>query len=332
MILTQTPLRVSLFGGGTDYPEWFLDHGGAVLGMAINKYVYVGVQSMHQGQDSRYRVQYSKVDDCQSVDEIKHPAVRAALKYYGVDTPMEFHCFGDMPARAGLGSSSTFCVGVLKALQEHFRLPTTGSLLDLASEAISFERHIIPETVGFQDQIFAAVGGLNFISFDVSGSRVHRINLPIERLLELEQSLVLVYSGNMRDAHLMAQRQVMEIPRKTRELTNLMELALVGRDVLLNSKLPLSSIGSMLHAAWKSKTALCPEVTTPAIDALYERGRACGALGGKLLGAGGGGFLLFFVPPERRASFELKIGTSCVGFQVATAGSRLLNLELEKAT
>lgn len=327
MILTATPLRVSLFGGGTDYPEWFLENGGSVLGMAINKYVYVGVQDMHPGQDSRYRVQYSKVDDCQTVAEIKHPAVRAILQYYGIDTPLEFHCFGDMPGRAGLGSSSAFCVGALKALQIHFRIPTTGSPLDLASEAVAFERHVIPETVGFQDQIFAAAGGLNFIEFGPTGSKIQRITLPLERLLELEQSLVLVYSGSMRDAHKMAAKQVAAIPKKADAMSNLASLAQQGKETLLNSGQPLSHIGYLLHEAWMSKVELCPEVTTPDIDALYARGLSLGAGGGKLLGAGGGGFFLFFVPADRRIIFEHEIGSLCVPFRIAHNGSRTITLD-----
>lgn len=326
MILTQTPLRVSLFGGGSDYPEFFLEHSGAVLGMAINRYVFVAVQPMHPGQDSRYRVQYSKVDDCQTVAEIKHPAVRAALQYYGITEPLEFHCFGDSPGRAGLGSSSAFCVGALKALQIHFNLPATNSPLDLASEAISFERNLIPETVGFQDQIFAAVGGLNHITFGKTGSIIHRLKLQPNRLHELEQSLVLVYSGSMRDAHRMAAKQVAEIPKKNSTLTDLVQLAHVGRDVLLDTNQSLSLIGEMLYDAWQAKIRLCPEVTTPDIDALYSRGIACGALGGKLLGAGGGGFMLFFVTPDKQSEFEVKIGVPCVKFKISQTGTRMVLL------
>ena len=303
-----------------------MQHDGAVLGMAINRFVYVAVHNMHPGQTSRYRVQYSKVDDCQTVTEIKHPAVRAALQYYNIDDPLEFHCFGDMPGQAGLGSSSSFCVGALKALQLHFGLPITNSPLDLASETIAFERHVIPETVGFQDQIFAAVGGINFITFDRTGSKIERLQLPLERQLELEQSLVLVYSGSMREAHKMAAKQVAEIPRKTFELNNLVGIAKIGKNILLGNY-PMSALGRLLHTAWMSKIALCPEITSPTIDALYQHGLDCGALGGKLLGAGGGGFMLFFVPPENNAEFEREIGSSFTRFKIVNFGSRKIPLE-----
>ena len=326
MILTQTPLRVSLFGGGTDYPEWFMKNEGTVLGMAINKYVYVGLHAMHPGQESRFRVQYSKIDDCQEIVQIKHPAVRAALQYYGVDTPLELHCFGEMPGRSGLGSSSSFCVGLLKALQEHLNLPRLESSLALASEAISFERHMIPETVGFQDQIFAAVGGLNYITFNKTESAVQQLKLPPERLRELEQSLVLVYAGGMRDAHVMAEKQVVAIPNNDTTLERMLWLAQEAKTVLLNENKPLCAIGQMLDATWQLKRALCNGIASPEVDALYHKGLRLGAIGGKLLGAGGGGFMLFFVPPERDCEFERGIGSLCVGFKISQHGCRTVPL------
>jgi len=324
MVLTQQPLRVSLFGGSTDYPEYFIHHEGAVLGMAINRFVYAGVQPMHPGQDFNYRIQYSRMEDCRTVADIKHPAVRAALQYYNITEPLEFHGFGDMPGRAGLGSSSAFCVGILKALQTHFNLPSTNSPLDLASESISFERCMIPETVGYQDQIFAAVGGINFITFNRFGAQVQPLKLSPEREQELEQSLILVYSGSMRDAHVMAAKQVFAIPRSGTALRDLVDLVHKGKAVLLNNKYPLQMIGTLLHKAWLAKIQLCPEVTTPDIDALYKHGLSCGAIGGKLLGAGAGGYLLFFVPPEQMTSFCGEIGAPCTQFKVSKSGSRII--------
>lgn len=328
MVLVQTPLRCSLFGGGSDYAEFFLNHpsGGAVLGLAIDHYVYVGIQPMTLGSPLRYRIRYAVVDDCQTVDEIKHPAVRAALKYYGIDEPLLITCFGDLPGGAGLGSSSSFCVGILKAIQEHFNLPSTNSPLDMASEAISFERHIIPETVGFQDQTFAAVGGLNYITFSREGTVVQHLNPSAKRIKELEESLVLVYVGNNRSAHTMAKKQISAIPHNHDVIEDLVALAKAGRDVLLNETCPLSLLGRMLDKAWQAKILLCPEVTTLHINALYAMGKSLGALGGKLCGAGGGGFLLFFVPPDQRAEFELRSGTPCVGVKVSPFGSRRIEL------
>ena len=331
MVLVQTPLRISLFGGSSDYAEWFMHspEGGAVLGMAINHYVYMAVQPMTLGSPLRYRIRYSLVDDCQTVDEIQHPAVKAALKYYGIDSPLLITCFGDLPGGAGLCRSSAFCVVILKAIQTHFNLPTTNSVLDLASEATSFERHIIPETVGFQDQVFAAVGGLNFLTFDRTGTTVQRLHIAEERLRELEQSLVLVYVGNTRNAYSMAKKQVSAIPQNHDLLLDLVEMARAGRDVLLNSIYPLYLLGGILHKAWKAKILLCPDVTNPNIDTLYEHGLRCGAVGGKLVGAGGGGFLLFFIPPENHINFKNKIGAPCVTLKISTTGSRVVSLNRE---
>ena len=327
MILTQTPLRCSLFGGGTDYPEFFVSNpeGGAILGMAINKYVYAGVQPMHPGQDLKYRIQYSRMEDCLTVNEIKHPAIRAALQYYNITEPLEFHGFGDMPGRAGLGSSSAFCVGVLKALQEHFDLPIT-TPLELAGEAIAFERCLIPETVGCQDQIFAAVGGINFITFNHTGVRIQPLQLSSQRIEELENSLVLVYTGSMRDAHVMAAKQVADVEANRDQLNNLTKLAYAGRNILMWENYPLSLFGGLLDKAWANKMKLNPDISNSRIDQLYQHGLVCGATGGKLLGAGGGGFLLFFVPQKNRRKFETEIGAPTTRFKVSPTGTKRIPL------
>ena len=321
MNMTQTPYRVSLFGGGTDYREWFNEFPGAVLGMAIDKYCYVGVKRMPPGQNLRYRVQYSKVDDCQTVDEIKHPAVRCALRYFGIDEPLEFHCFGDLPGRSGLGGSSSFSVGVLHALKSLFREAVDPWLL--ADEAIFLEQEVIRETVGCQDQVFAAHGGLRYITFSKEGRTLRTLELKAERLRELESSLVLVYSGIMRDAHIMAAKQVACMPYKHTVLGRMKAMADEGMETLLNHK-PVELIGHMLNEAWELKRALCPEVSTPEIDQLYEHGLRCGALGGKLLGAGGGGYMLFFVSIDKRQEFLARIEAPCVTFRVAHAGTRVV--------
>lgn len=330
MILVRAPMRVSLFGGGSDHPEHFMRHGGAVLGMAIDRYVYVGVKRMPPGQIGtsgeplRYRVQYSHVDDCLRAEDVQHPAIRAALRYLaalGRDEPMEFHCFSDLPGRSGLGGSSSFVVGLLAALQAHHALPGDGPLA-LAREALAFERVVVQEAGGFQDQIFAAVGGVRLIEFGAE-SRVRSITLSLARARELEQSLVLVYSGAMRDGHAMAAKQLERIDDNASHLYWMTALARSAADVLEGGA-PLKSIGAALDNAWQLKRQLHAEISNPVIDALYERGLALGALGGKLCGAGGGGFMLFFVPPEHRPYFEQRIGAPCVGFRVAPQGAQLL--------
>ena len=335
MILTRTPLRCSLLGGGSDYPAHFAHHGGAVLGMAIDKYVYVGVKRVPPGQlmadketgepvPIRFRVQYSKVDDCQTADEIRHPAVRAAIRYLGLENDrLEFTTFADLPGRAGLGGSSSFVVGCLHAL---LRLKgERPSPADLGREAIAFEQFAVREAVGMQDQIFAAFGGLNYVTFGAQSS-ARAVDIPPERITEMENSLVLVYTGAMRDAHIIAAKQIEAIDQNADDLEWLALLAERG-ETLLRSRAHIIGLGALLDHAWLYKRRFA-DVTSEDIDGLYRRGRRLGASGGKLLGAGGGGFMLFQVSPAERAEFEARINAPCVRFKVAQEGSRVLIDEL----
>lgn len=327
MILTRTPMRVSLLGGGSDYPAHFLRHGGAAIGMAINRYVYVGVKPMPPGQEGargllRYRVQYSKVDDCLSIDEIRHPAVRAALAYLGIDEPLEFHIFSDLPGRSGLGGSSACAVGVLRALQAYKWPFRRVDPLELAAEAIAFEQHVIGEAVGNQDQIYAALGGIVAVGFDqAAGSIVRRLEVPPESIARLEESLILAFTGTMREAHLVAARQIAEAPERAALLDELAKLARIAEVPVTHGY--VGWLGGLLELAWRRKRDLAG-VTSPEIDALHDRGMALGASGAKLLGAGGGGFMLFCVPPEARPRFLQGIGAPVARFRVARAGSEVI--------
>lgn len=328
MILVQSPYRVSLFGGGTDYPEWFREHGGCVLGMAIDRYCYVGLKRLPPLYDFKFRVAYQRVEDCNSVAEIQHPAVRGVLEHFKYSGKgLELHHAGDLPARAGLGASSSFVVGLVHAMHA-LELDMFVSPVALAREATHVERNVIGETVGYQDQVFAAHGGFLFLEFNHDDTvTVRSVALPGKRREELEASLVLVYTGTMRDAHVMAAQQIKEIKKNGLRL-RLAELADLAREAFYTTlKVPgvsLSQVGYRLNDAWQIKRRLCEGITDSNIDALYEHGLRCGALGGKLLGAGGGGFMLFFVPPEHRTQFEEKIGATCVGCKISDTGSRIL--------
>lgn len=343
MILTRTPLRVSLFGGGTDYPAFFNEHGGAVLGMAIDKFAYVGVKHMPPGQKMmsagvevpiKFRVQYSKVDDVASAEEIKHPAVKGALSYYNLEKEaLEFHCFADLPGRAGLGGSGAFTVGLCHALHRLFQLGIGGmyDAWSISDDAIHIEQEVIKEAVGCQDQVLAAHGGMNLVSFERHTRIIRPVDIPCERLEELTFSLVLVFSGTMRDAHVMAEKTIAHIPNKEKVLTQMKEQAWKAYDLLLK-KGKVATIGEMLNEAWELKKALTPEVSTPEIDALYNAGMAAGATGGKLLGAGGGGFFLFFVPIPERDDFISTMqmaGRETATFRISPHGSRVIIPEEE---
>ncbi len=328
MILTRTPLRVSLFGGGSDYPEHFNAHGGAVLGMAINKWTYLGVRSMPPGLAPRYRIVYSQVENVLEIDQIQHPAARGCLQHLSANAPLEITYSGDLAAGGGLGASSAFVVGLLHALRRQL-YPAENVDFEacaLAEEAIYVERDVICEAVGFQDQILAAYGGIQFIEFgpDNEWSINGAIKLSDDRRTELEQSLVLVYSGTMRLAHVMAAKQITRIDQNTDLIKHMAGLAATARELLVDHHEPLSTIGSMLDMSWRMKRGLHHEISTTIIDQLYEHGLSLGALGGKLCGAGGGGFLLFFVPPDKREHFEAHIGAPCVGFKIAQQGTHIL--------
>ena len=321
MILTQTPYRVSLFGGGTDYPAWFNENGGHVLGMAINKYCYVAMNRLVPLFDFKYRLIYQKVEDRNSIEEIEHPAIKGVLQHFKNDERLEIRCLGDLPARTGLGASSSFVVGLTHAMHEfNGFIPPAERLTD---DAIHIEQNVINEAVGCQDQTFAAHGGVLFVSFNEE-RKVERLTVSKARLEELESSLVMVYTGNMRSAHPMAEKQIQAVPQNTSYLSTMSDLAWRGRTILVNEGIRLSEIGYLLNEMWQLKRKLCEGVTSPEIDALYQRGMDCGAIGGKLLGAGGGGFVLFFVHPNKRAEFERNIGSICIDFKISDTGSRLL--------
>jgi len=321
MILTQTPYRVSLFGGGTDYPSWFSEHGGCALGMAINKYCYVSMNRMPPLFDFKYRLIYQKVEDVNSVDAIEHPAIRGVLQHFKSDDRLEIRHAGDLPARTGLGASSSFVVGLSHALHEfNGDIPTASQLAD---EAIHIEQNVIKEAVGCQDQTFAAHGGLLFVTFN-SVRTVERLSISKSRLEELEGSFVMVYTGIMRNAHLMAEKQIQAVANNSALLTEMSAIARRGRSVLMNEGERLSDIGYMLHETWMLKRQLCEGIANTEIDHLYQKGMDCGAIGGKLLGAGGGGFILFFVHPNKRVEFERRIESPCIEFKVSDTGSRLL--------
>jgi D-glycero-alpha-D-manno-heptose-7-phosphate kinase len=323
MIISRTPFRVSFFGGGTDYPDWFHEHSGAVLATTIDKYCYISVRELPPFFDHRFRVVYSIVENVQEVTDIAHPAVRAVLQRLEVNRGLEIHHDGDLPARAGLGSSSAFTVGLLHAV--HALRGRQVSKEALASEAIHVEHCMLREPVGLQDQIAAAYGGFNQIRFRQDGTYdVNPMILPRERLAELQDHLLLVFTGISRLAPVVAQTVIDNLKNRTAELKALQEM--VGRAIELLSS-PTADIvefGRLLDESWQLKRRLSDRVSNPAVDALYETAMRAGAIGGKLLGAGGGGFVLLFVRPEDRSGVVDALRTLItVPFKFDTSGCRI---------
>lgn len=326
MIITRTPFRISLFGGGSDFPAWYKENGGMVLGFAINKYCYVSVRKLPPFFEHKHRIVYSVVESVKDAAEIKHPAVRAILQDAKIDAGLEIHHDGDLPARSGMGSSSAFTVGLLLALQA--RLGWITHKRKLADEAIRIEQNVIGENVGSQDQIWAAFGGMNCIYFQRGGEfNVQPLIIPPERKDALLDHLMLFFTGVSRFASDIEGDKLKQLDAKRDSMHNIAALAVEARNVLTTDK-PLTELGMLLHEGWTLKKRLSDRVSTDMIDGVYAAARAAGALGGKLLGAGGGGFLLLFVEPERQTDVRNALaGLIEVEFGLDYEGSRVVVYE-----
>ncbi|HVC94387.1 MAG TPA: GHMP kinase [Pirellulales bacterium] len=332
MIISKTPCRVSFFGGGTDYPEHFTKHGGAVLGTAIDKANYLAATHFYSHLfDYSIRLAYRQVECVTSIEAIQHAPVRECLRWTGITKDIEIDCMAELPSSVGLGTSSSFVVGLLNTLyafQGRMVHP-----LELAYRAIEMERDVLGESVGCQDQTFAAMGGFNLIEFrTTSDIVVHRVPLSTERLREFEEHLLLVYTGIRRRASNVASKQISKIGQNSSRLKQMRRLVDEGYDALASGG-SLARFGSLLHDGWVVKNSLCDSVSNDQIDATYRRGLEAGALGGKLLGAGGGGFILLFVPPERRGAVTRALGhLETIPIQVNAQGTQIIHNSLAAAT
>jgi D-glycero-alpha-D-manno-heptose-7-phosphate kinase len=329
MIITRTPLRISFFGGGTDYPVYYRQHGGAVLSTAIDKCCYVTCRRLPPFFEYHSRISYSKIENVNRNTDFEHPSVRGCLQFMGIDEGVEIHHVADLPARTGLGTSSAFTVGLLLglyALKDQMRDKHA-----LATDAIHVEQEVIREAVGSQDQVSAAYGGFNRINFQPDGAiEVKRVLTAPIRLAELEQHLALYFTGFSRTASEVAQEQLRVTPQKKTELETMLQMVDEAEDIVINPNRSLPDFGRLLHEGWKVKRSLTQKISTSRIDEIYEAGLCAGALGGKLLGAGGGGFMLFFVPPEHRKTLRMRLkDLLCVPFSFSNRGSHVAVYEPE---
>jgi D-glycero-alpha-D-manno-heptose-7-phosphate kinase len=324
VIITRTPYRISFFGGGTDYPGWVREHGGAVLATAIDKFCYITCRRLPPFFEHKHRIVYSVIENVASVDQIKHPAVRAALQFENVREGLEIHHDGDLPARSGLGSSSSFTVGLVHAL--HALRGSMSNKAQLAKAAIHIEQELLKENVGSQDQVLAAYGGLNHVRFLPDGTfDVTPVIVPPQRKAELSSHLMLCFTGFSRFASDIAKSQVANMAAKKTQLMRMQAMVDEGLDIFVNSSAPISAFGELLHESWLSKRSLSEMVTTPEIDQIYQAARDAGAIGGKLLGAGGGGFMLIFAKPERHAAIRGRLSQLIhVPFDFEESGSRVV--------
>mgnify|MGYP000669288817 CR=1 FL=1 len=324
MIISRTPHRISFFGGGTDYPSYYKENGGKVIGAAIDKYCYLNVRKLPPFFDHKHRIVYSKSENVNSLDEIQHPSVRATLKYLNVDYGISIHHDGDIPARSGMGSSSAFTAGLLNSM-----LALQGQYIskeDLSRKTLKIEQEIIAENVGSQDQIFAAYGGFNIIEFMQNGQfMVTPMIIPAERLERFQDSIVLIYTGLSRIASEIAAEQINNTSQNTSKLDQMKRLVDEAATIISNPNRQLKEFGYLLNETWQLKKSLSSRIATPEIDELYTRAMKAGADGGKLLGAGGGGFMLFFIEPERREELIAELSNYLhVPFRFDFEGSKII--------
>ena len=304
MIISRTPYRVSFFGGGTDYPAWYLKEGGAVLSTTIDKYCYISARKLPPFFAEKHRIVWSHIETVSSFNEILHPAVREGLRFLGFNNAdgLEIHHQGDLPARSGIGSSSTFAVGLIRALTMLRGQNLTKH--ELALKALELEQNVLKENVGSQDQIAAAYGGLNIVKFDTDGSfRVVPVAVSRERIAELASNLCMLYTGSSRLGGEVAAAVIAGMGDRTAELRQMRKLVDQAHDLLTGGG-DLTKFGEMLHLTWTLKRGLAEGVSNSEVDEIYKIARKNGAVGGKLLGAGSKGFMLFFAPPEKQAALK----------------------------
>lgn len=321
MVISQTPYRISFLGGGTDYRPYFMEYGGSVLSTTIDHYCYITLRRLPPFFEHQSRLSYSKIELFNQAEEVEHPSVRECLQYMKLRGVSITHD-GDLPARAGLGTSSTFTVGLLNAmhaLKGEFVDPIT-----LAEETIHVEQDLIQENVGVQDQLAASIGGLNRFYFSSEGYTYRPLIMCPERKAQFDDSLMLFFTGIFRYASTIAEEQIKNTPKKLSELHQMAQLVEEGEHILTGTG-DLSDFGRLLHENWLIKRGLSSQISNSEIDQIYQRAQAAGALGGKLLGAGGGGFLLLYVEKEnqeyvKRALHELLY----VPFHFSQLGSRII--------
>lgn len=323
MVISRTPYRISFLGGGTDYPAWYEHHGGAVLATSINRYCYISCRYLPQFFEHRHRIVYSEIECVRNVDEIRHPAVRESLRFMDLTRGLEIHHDGDLPKQTGLGTSSSFCVGLLNALyaiEGKIRAP-----MQLARDAIHVERDLCGDNVGSQDQVTAAFGGFNHIEF-TSGNviSVKPITLPASRLRAFQSHLMLFFTGFSRRASAIAADQIRNIPGKKMEMKTIQGMVEQGLDILTSGR-DLLDFGRLLREGWQLKRGLSKSISNDDIDSIYNRGLKAGAVGGKLCGAGGGGFLLFFIEPDRHPALRKELeGFLEVPFEFDYSGTQII--------
>jgi len=305
LILSRTPHRISFFGGGTDYPEYYREFGGKTLGVAINQYSYLNIRLLPPFFEHKHRIVYSNQENVTNLDDIVHPSVRETLKYMNVNDGISIHHDGDIPARSGMGSSSAFTVGLINSINALNGKMTSKD--ELTNESIHIEQNLIKENVGSQDQAFAAYGGLNIINFLQNGKIiVSPIIMQKKRMMTFQDNIMLFFSGISRMASDVVEEQMQKTSINIPNLNRMKDLVDEAHNILISDR-NLNEFGELLNSTWELKKSLSSKVTNPQIDAMYSKAIKAGAIGGKLLGAGGGGFMSFYVEKENQEAVKVAL-------------------------
>lgn len=329
MIISKTPYRISFFGGGSDYPEWYLKNGGVVISSTINKYIYISCRELPPFFRHKHRLVYSKIEIIKHISQIKHSVVKKALEQIFnnyKEKGLEMHYDGDFPSRSGIGSSSSFVVGLLNVLNNFYNIKISKDFL--ANQSLLLEQKILKETVGSQDQIAATYGGFNEIIFKKNGNfKVNPLITDKSVLKKLEDNMILVFTGvrkKSKTANNIAKTYVSKLGKKKKKnIIEIIKHAKIAKKLLIEKN--FNDFGLLLDETWKAKKELSNSVTSYKLDSIYKLGLKNGALGGKLLGAGGAGFFLFYLPETKREFFLKAFNNfTCIPFKFEQEGSTII--------
>lgn len=322
MIISQTPMRMSFFGGGTDFPEFFGIHGGAVISTTFDKYCHVNVRPLPELFDYKTYLAYAQIEKVNSVDEIRHPAIRNAMKWLGLER-ICLNYDADLPSKTGLGTSSAFSVGMLNAF--YTMLGVSKTKRELADDAIYLERTLCNEDGGIQDQIASAFGGFNRIDFSENGYTVKPLNISPERKEALNGNLMMFFTGLSRFSFQIQKTTKTVLGQRTNQLLRMLDMVDLAEKILTDPEKPLDDFGLLLNETWRLKRSISSEISTDLIDTLYKKATDAGALGGKLLGAGGGGCLLFYVNEENQDAVRAALSDMLeIKFKFENEGTRII--------
>jgi D-glycero-alpha-D-manno-heptose-7-phosphate kinase len=322
MIISKTPYRISFFGGGTDFPDYYNNHDGCVIGSTIDKYCYISLRKLPPFFKNKHRIVWSKIQLPNTINQIRHPSIKGILNYFKIKEGIEIHHIGDLPAFSGIGSSSSFSVGLINAL-----LILRDKKLDkkgLGKLSLYIEHNILKEYVGSQDQIWASHGGMNFINFNKKEIRLNKIKITVERKKKLSSNLILFFTGKSRFSGKIEQKKISKIDKNLKTLDEMKKYVFFCKKILEENS-PLVEFGDLLNDYWNLKKKLLNDISNTQIDELYKEAMISGARGGKIVGAGGGGFILFYAKPEIQKKLIYKFSKlTPVNFNFSEEGSKII--------